>query len=90
MRILVAQHDPSLGEFLQRSFEAENYIVDLAADGEETKAKAESREYGAAILDLNVSHSDETEVLRHIRARSPHLPILILTSYTCSEISRRK
>ena len=41
MRILVAENDPSLGTLLQRSFDAEKYVVDLTADGEEAKSLAQ-------------------------------------------------
>ena len=57
MRILVAESDPSFGMFLQRSFDAEKYVVDLTADGEEAQSIAERRAYDAAILDLNLARS---------------------------------
>jgi len=85
MRILVAENDASLGTFLQRSFDAENYAVDLTADGEEAKSMAQSCEYDAAILDLNLSNPDGLDVLRHMRAKQQSLPILILTNRTRSE-----
>ena len=85
MRILVAENDASLGTFLQRSFDAENYVVDLTADGEEAKSMAQSCEYDAAILDLNLSNPDGIDVLRHLRAKQQSLPILILTNHTRSE-----
>ena len=50
MRILVAESDPSFGTFLRRSFDAERYVVDLTADGEEAEFMAERRAYDAAIL----------------------------------------
>lgn len=85
MRILVAENDASLGTFLQRSFIEENYLVDLTADGEEAKSMAESCEYDAAILDLNLSNPDGIDVLRYLRAKRQSLPILILTNHTRSE-----
>lgn len=58
MCILVAEEDQALGTFLERSFDAENYSVDLAADGATAKAMAEASEYDAAIFDLNLTSAD--------------------------------
>ncbi|HEY6464395.1 MAG TPA: response regulator transcription factor [Candidatus Acidoferrales bacterium] len=80
MRILVAEEDQALGTFLERSFDAENYSVDLAADGDAAKAMAEAAEYDAAIFDLNLTSADAMEVLRHVRRRKETLPILVLSN----------
>jgi DNA-binding response OmpR family regulator len=80
MLILVAENDPALATFLERGFNAEQYAVDLAADGERATHLALSRSYGAAILDLNLPQQDELEVLKRIRAHCQDLPILILAN----------
>ena len=80
MRILVAENDPALGTILQRSFDGEKYAVDLTGDGEQAERMIGNREYDAAILDLNLTHPDGLEVLRHVRARRPGLPLLVLTN----------
>ena len=85
MRILVAEQDQALGTFLERSFDAENYHVDLAADGESAKAMADSEEYDAAIFDLNLAAGEGMDILRHVRARREKLPILVLSNRTRPE-----
>lgn len=80
MRVLVAEHDPSLAAFLQKEFDAERIAVDLAADGEQAKSLVLKRDYDAAILDVNLPREDGFEVLRHLRARREQLPILILAN----------
>ena len=85
MRILVAEQDQALGTFLERSFDAENYAVDVAADGEAAKAMADAQNYDAAIFDLNVGVPDGMDVLRHVRARRETLPILVLSNRTRPE-----
>jgi len=80
MRILVAEQDQALGTFLERSFDAENYSVDLAADGEAAKAMADAQEYDAAIFDLNLAAREGMEILRHVRSRREGLPILVLSN----------
>jgi DNA-binding response OmpR family regulator len=85
VRILVAEQDQALGTFLERSFDAENYAVDVAVDGESAKAMAEAQEYDAAIFDLNLGAPDGMDVLRHVRLRRETLPILVLSNRTRPE-----
>lgn len=85
MRILVAEQDQALGTFLERSFDAENYHVDLAADSEAAKAMADAQEYDAAIFDLNLAAQEGMEILRHVRSRRESLPILVLSNRTRPE-----
>jgi DNA-binding response OmpR family regulator len=81
MHILVAEHDPALGTFLQRSFVANDYAVDLATDGDQARSMAQERRYDAAILDLNLPQQDGLDVLRSVRASQQLLPILILANH---------
>jgi len=85
MRILVAENDPALGTLLERGFGAENYSVDLTADGETAKSMVRDRSYDAAILDLDLAQGDGLDVLRHVRSRQQQLPILTLTSRARAE-----
>src|SRR6202034_3527349 len=85
MRILVAEHDAALGEFLQHEFEAEQSTVDLVMNGEEAKRLILESTYDAAILDFNLPRPDGLDVLREIRARRERLPILVLTIRTKPE-----
>jgi DNA-binding response OmpR family regulator len=85
MRILVAESDAALGTFLQRGFDAEDYVVDLTADGEEAKSLAQQRDYCAAIFDVNLPKPGILDVVREVRARRHHLPILVLSNRTRPE-----
>ena len=85
MRILVAESESALGTFLERSFEAENYAVDIAATAPEVKTLVESREYDVAILDLSLGSDESLDVLRLVRAKRGQLPILVLTYRTRPE-----
>ncbi len=40
MRILIAEDDEALARFLRQGLEAERYIVDVVADGEQARAAA--------------------------------------------------
>ncbi|MBA3913422.1 MAG: response regulator transcription factor [Acidobacteriales bacterium] len=79
MRILIAEDDGALGEFLRKGLEAEDYAVDVVADGEQARAMAAEMDYDLIVLDLSLHRLDGVSVLRQTRARKPTVPILVLT-----------
>ncbi len=79
MRILFAEDDAALAGFVQSGLEAENYSVEISADGEEARNLAEKSTYDLLVLDLNLPRTDGVSVLRSVRSKKPTLPILVLT-----------
>jgi two-component system copper resistance phosphate regulon response regulator CusR len=79
MRILMAEDDSALGNFVRKGLEAEHYAVDLSEDGEQTRAMASELDYDLVMLDLNLPRLDGISILRSVRVRKPSMPILILT-----------
>lgn len=79
MRILVAEDDLPVANYLKKCLEAELYAVDLTSDGAEAQRMAESREYDLIILDVNLPTMDGFEVLQNVRAKKPDLAVLMLT-----------
>lgn len=78
MRILVAEHDPSLGAHLEKQFGAEKITVDLAPGREQVQSLVAGRSYTAAIVDTDSLNEDGNAVLRELRASRVQLPILAL------------
>jgi two-component system, OmpR family, copper resistance phosphate regulon response regulator CusR len=79
MRILIAEDDEPLARFVRQGLEAERYTVDVVTDGEQARTTAMDSEYDVVILDLNLPKMDGVTVLRHLRAKKPTVPVLILT-----------
>jgi DNA-binding response OmpR family regulator len=79
MHILVAEDDIPVAKFLSSGLEAEHYNVRLAAGGNDVPRMLEDGPCDLLVLDLNLPGMDGLEVLRHVRSKRPHLPILILT-----------
>ena len=82
MRILVAEDDHPVASFLKKGLEAEHYAVDIVPDGQEALYMAEEYDYDLLLLDLILPKMDGLQVLRQIRARKKHLPVLVLTGRT--------
>jgi DNA-binding response OmpR family regulator len=78
MRILVAEEDAALVEFLRRRFEQEQFAVQLVSDGREAEQLASAQPYDLVILDLKVPGGGSLDVLHRIRSKKPHLPVLMI------------
>jgi len=80
MRILVAENDVPLADFLRQKLEAEQFSVELIPGTQEAQRLVVERPCDLALLDLNLPCAAGIEALRHIRARKPDLPVVFLTS----------
>src|SRR5258708_1831271 len=86
MRILVAEDDASLAEFLHQRLVEEHFAVDVVSAGTEAQRLASEQSYDLVLLDL--SRPEKTgalDVLRSIRAKKPDLPVLIVTAASMVE-----
>jgi len=82
MRILIAEDDEALAQFVRQGLEGEHYSVDVFPDGEQASAAASESEYDVVVLDLNLPKLDGVSVLRQLRVKKPTLPVLVLTQRT--------
>ena len=80
MRVLVIEDEPMMGRVLTRGLKAERWTVELVKDGEEGLERAAKGEYDVIILDWNLPKLDGVSVLRQLRRRKIHTPILMLTA----------
>jgi two-component system copper resistance phosphate regulon response regulator CusR len=81
MRILFAEDDPTLREFVARGLTEAGYAVDALDDGGDALLAAETVAYDLAILDVNLPGKDGFEICREIRARlDPGPAVLFLTA----------
>jgi len=80
MRLLIADDDPALGNFLARGLAGDGHEVTLTTDGEMAIEAARLDLPELAVLDLNLPRRDGTEVLAFLRSLTQDLPILILTA----------
>ncbi len=80
MRLLLAEDDKKVADFVSRGLRAERFAVDLAYDGQSACEFAISYSYDAIILDLMLPILSGTEVLKRIRKHTPDVPVLILTA----------
>src|SRR5260370_19415075 len=79
MRILVAEDDAPLAEFLHQRLQQEQFSVHVVSDGAEAQQLASDPAYDLVILDLNLPRIGRLDVLHGILSRMPHFPAVIVT-----------
>lgn len=80
MRALVVEDDPSVAGFLEKGLNEASYAVDVATDGPEGARLACMGVYDIVILDLMLPGKDGLGVLRDLRERGIHTPVICLTA----------
>ncbi len=80
MRILLVEDDQALSSSIAGALRAENFVVDIARNGEDGEHLGQTENFDAAVLDLGLPLIDGISVLKSWRAGGRHLPVLILTA----------
>lgn len=80
MNILLIEDERSLSDVLMALFRREHYHVDAAYDGESGQDFAISGIYDLIILDIMLPKKDGLAVLKTLRSRQLHTPVLLLTA----------
>ena len=85
MRILVAEADAPLAEFLRQRLQQEQFAVHVVSNGKEAEQLASDPAYDLVLLDLNLPGVGVLDVLRGIRSKRPDLPVVIVTDSSMLE-----
>jgi len=80
MRVLVVEDDALLGDAIQAGLKQSGYAVDWMNDGVLADQALISESYSAVVLDLGLPRLSGLDVLRRLRGRNAHIPVLILTA----------
>ena len=81
MRILVIDDEPRVAGVIAEVLRLEGNDVVAASSGEEGLRIIAQSPPAAVFLDIVMPGIDGIEVLRRIRARHPHLPVIILSGW---------
>jgi two-component system response regulator QseB len=80
VRILLVEDDELLASGLITALTRANHHVDHVGDGQKAIHALADGEFDIVILDLGLPIIDGTEVLRTIRQKGSHIPVLILSA----------
>jgi DNA-binding response OmpR family regulator len=82
VRILVAEDEAAIADFVNRGLSAEGYAVTVATNGNDALALALSEDFGLIVLDRMLPGRDGLEVLAALRVAKPGLRVILLTART--------
>ena len=80
MRILVIEDDKKIASFIVNGLKQSGYAVDHCADGEDGLARAHTIAYDATVVDLMLPKLDGLSLIRELRQKGVHMPVLILSA----------
>lgn len=80
MRILLAEDEPELANWLVRALQQSGFQVDWVDDGRLVRRSLQATRYDALVLDLGLPGLGGHEVLEQLRAADQRLPVLVLTA----------
>lgn len=80
MKILLVEDHPELAEWVAKSLRQDGYAVDTADCGNHAEHYLLTGDYDGVLLDLSLPGKDGLDVLRSLRARGSHVPVLIFTA----------
>ncbi|QPC93820.1 response regulator transcription factor [Mesorhizobium sp. INR15] len=80
MKVLLVEDDESIAGQLAEALRDENFVVDVARNGEDGQHLGDTGAYDVAVLDLGLPKIDGKAVLKGWRAAGRNLPVLILTA----------
>jgi two-component system, OmpR family, response regulator len=80
VRILVAEDEAAIADFLDHGLSAEGHSVTVAARGDDALALALAEDFALVVLDRMLPGLDGIEVLEALRTARPGLPVIMLTA----------
>jgi two-component system OmpR family response regulator len=80
MRILVAEDDQVIADFVSQGLREAGYAVDVAATGSDALRRAQDGGYDAAVMDVMLPELDGLSVIEQLRAKKNQMPVLILSA----------
>jgi two-component system response regulator MprA len=85
MRILLADNDQEVAEYIRKEFEDEGHSVFVCHDGAAALRAGQLHAFDILILDVMMPFMDGLEVTRRLRHESIRTPILLLTARDAPE-----
>ncbi len=84
-RILVADDELSMREFLEILLQKEGYAVETVKNGEEAIERIKNSEYDLIVCDVMMPKGNGMEVLKSSKKVNPLTPVIMITAFASTE-----
>jgi two-component system, NtrC family, response regulator PilR len=84
-KILVADDEQSMREFLDIMLKKEGYKVSLASNGEEVAKLVDNDLFDLVLLDIRMPKLDGISALKKIKANAPETVVIMITAYASAD-----
>lgn len=85
MKVLIIEDEKKLANLISKGLNESDFLTEISNDGEEGLYMATEFSYDAIILDLSLPKIDGLDILKNLRQKQIHTPVLVLTAR--SEVS---
>jgi two-component system copper resistance phosphate regulon response regulator CusR len=80
MKILIVEDERKVADYLKQGLSEAGFVADLAHDGVDGLHLALTDDFDLVVLDVMLPKLDGWQVLREIRQKGKHLPVIFLTA----------
>lgn len=80
MRVLLAEDEKKVAEFIRRALREAGFVVDMVHRGDEALEKTRTTPYDAIVLDVMMPGRDGLSVLRLLREERVQTPVLFVSA----------
>ena len=80
MRVLLVEDDSMIGESMRQGLRQDGFTVDWVQDGRAAELALENGVYDLLVLDLGLPRKEGLDVLKQLRRRGNHIPVLVVTA----------
>src|SRR3972149_891074 len=84
-KILVADDEQSMREFLEIMLKKEDYRISLASNGEEVLKLIEMDIFDLVLMDIRMPKLDGISALKKIKVISPETIVIMITAYASAD-----
>ena len=80
MRILVVEDNKKTASFIAKALKSEGFAVDMLHNGDEALSAINTTSFDAVVLDIMLPGRDGLGVVKQLRSRGNHTPVLLLSA----------
>lgn len=79
-RILIVEDEVKVASFIKKGLETQDFVADIAPDGEAGQQLFDTRPYDLVVLDIGLPHMSGLDLCAYLRGKNPAIPVLMLTA----------